>query len=323
MTHHLQPFRNLKHLHIPTASRFAFQRNTLPGSGVVLTRGTPSRTWPVSTTSSLMVPTTDSSEVSRTFSSTLRMCSRCHSWLGSQQKSATQPRCMNKTAAEVAVEIATDAQMLRGLRVLHTVLAANTAGRAKVIAREDTTKNGAWAWAKLHEKFGRDSGATSFTEVFQYSWPRAKPFEDVWREWVEKVSKIPQGSRRSQAIEQLTISGLSRHGQTELENHLRLKAPQTQVEKYLSTIYTQQSPQPMDISPVLTSSKCQSCGSQTPQRNDCWYKDETCKSCGKRGHLTKVCRSGNAQAPMNGSSTGTGKGSGNGSGKSKTQEKDT
>ena len=81
---------------------------------------------------------------------------------------------MNKTAAEVAVEIATDAQMLRGLRVLHTVLAANTAGRAKVIVREDTTKNGAWAWAKLHEKFGRDSGATSFTEVFQYSWPRER-----------------------------------------------------------------------------------------------------------------------------------------------------
>ena len=79
----------------------------------------------------------------------------------------------------------------------------------------------------------------------------------------------------------------------------------------------------MDISPVLTGSKCQSCGGQTPQRNDCWYKDETFKSCGKRGHLAKVCRSGNAQAPMNGSPRCTGKGSGKGSSKGKRQGKDT
>ena len=52
-------------------------------------------------------------------------------------------------------------------------------------------------------------------------------FEDVWREWVKQVSKLPQGSLSSQAIEQLTISGLSRHGQPELENHLRLRAPMT------------------------------------------------------------------------------------------------
>ena len=75
--------------------------------------------------------------------------------------------------------------------VLYAVLAANTARRAKVIEREDATKNGAWAWARLSERFGRESGATSFTEVFQYSWPSEKLFEDVLS---------------SQAIEQLTIS---------------------------------------------------------------------------------------------------------------------
>ena len=109
--------------------------------------------------------------------------------------------------------------------------------RAKVIVREDNTKNGGLAWARLRERFGRDSGATSLTALFQYSWPNEKPVEDVWREWAKKVSKIPQGSLSSQAIEQLTISGLSRHGQPELENQLRLRAPmawqdiQTQVEK--------------------------------------------------------------------------------------------
>ena len=52
---------------------------------------------------------------------------------------------------------------------------------------------------------------------------REKPLKDVWPEWVKKVSKLPQGSLSSQAIEQLTISGLSRDGQTELENHSRLR----------------------------------------------------------------------------------------------------
>ena len=218
----------------------------------------------------------------------------------------------NKTATEVAAEVVTDATR-NGQSLLYAVLAANTTGRARVNGREDNTKNGAWAWARLRERFGRDTGATSFTEVFQYSWPSEKPFEDVWREWVKKVSKFPQGSLSSQAIEQLTISGMARHGYPEHENHLRLRAPmawqdiQTQVEKYLSTIYHQQSPQPMDIGTATTNQKCHSCGSQTHKRSECWYKDETWKTFGKRGHVAKVCRSGNTQKQSGGSSKGTGK----------------
>ena len=114
--------------------------------------------------------------------------------------------------------------------------------RAKVIVREEDRKNETWAWARLRERFGCDSGATSFTEVFQYSWPSEKPFEDVWPEWFKKVSKLPQGSLSSQATEQLTISGFSRQSQPELGNHLRLRAPmprqdiQTRVEKSLHNL---------------------------------------------------------------------------------------
>ena len=86
-----------------------------------------------------------------------------------------------RTAAEVPAEVVTDATRNRQ-RVLYVVLAAITAGRARVIVREDNTKNGAWAWARLRERFGRVTGATSFTEVFQYCWPSEKPFESVWRE---------------------------------------------------------------------------------------------------------------------------------------------
>ena len=75
----------------------------------------------------------------------------------------------NKTAAEVAAEVTEDPTRINGKRLLREVLAANAAGRAKVIVREDTTKNGSWACTTLREGFGRDSGATNFKEVFQYS----------------------------------------------------------------------------------------------------------------------------------------------------------
>ena len=88
----------------------------------------------------------------------------------------------NKNAAEVAGEVVTDAPKLSGQKKLQAVLAATTAGGARVIVREGNTKNGACAWARLRERFGRDPGATRFTEVFQYSWPNEKPDEDVWRE---------------------------------------------------------------------------------------------------------------------------------------------
>ena len=100
----------------------------------------------------------------------------------------------NKTAAEVAAVVVSEAPRISGQKLLHAALAANTAGRAKVIVREDATKNVAWAQARLRERFGRDSRATSFTEVFQYSWLSEKPFEDVWREWVKKVGPC-QGRR--------------------------------------------------------------------------------------------------------------------------------
>ena len=162
-----------------------------------------------------MVHTMDSSGVSRTSSSILRLCSRCHSWWRSQERSATRPASVmldilagtkNKTAAEVAVEFVTEAPRISGPKVLYAVLAASTAGRAKVIVRED-----AWAWARLRERFGRTRERRVSQKCFN-TVGRARSREDVWREWVKKVSKLPHGSLRSQAIEQLTFSGMSRHG---------------------------------------------------------------------------------------------------------------
>ena len=126
-----------------------------------------------------------------------------------------------------------------------------------------------------------------------------------------------------------TISGLSRHGQPELEDHLRLRAPmawqdvQTQVEKDLSTIYHEQSPQPTDIGAAMTSPKCQSCGGPTPKGSGCWYRDESCKTRCKRGHLAKVCRSGNAQQSRTNGPNIVRKGAGEGfTGKGKAKARD-
>ena len=76
---------------------------------------------------------------------------------------------------------------------------------------------------------------------------REKPFEYVWREWVQKVSNLPQGSLSSQAIEQLTLTGFMTSSdrvckplQVERTNGLARRS--NLVEQYLSTIYHRQSP---------------------------------------------------------------------------------
>ena len=70
-------------------------------------------------------------------------------------------RTKDRTAAEVLAEVVTDTVKVSGQKVLYAVVAANTAVRARMTTR----KNGARAWARLRERFGRDSGATSCTEV--------------------------------------------------------------------------------------------------------------------------------------------------------------
>ena len=67
-----------------------------------------------------------------------------------------------------------------------------------------------------------ETGCDEFHRNVSILLAEKRPFEDVWREWVKKVSKLPQESLSSQAIEQLTICGLSRHGQLEFENQMKL-----------------------------------------------------------------------------------------------------
>ena len=61
----------------------------------------------------------------------------------------------DSAAAEVAAEIVTDVAKVSGEKVLHAVLAANTAGRAIMIVHEDNTKNGAWAGQAARKVWSR------------------------------------------------------------------------------------------------------------------------------------------------------------------------
>ena len=99
--------------------------------------------------------------------------------------------------------IVTDQARLSGLKELFVVLAANTAGRARASVREDTgTRDDAWASARLRGRFNNNTGATCFNEVFQCSWSveGTTVFEDVWRDWIKKVSTLSAGSLCAQGL---------------------------------------------------------------------------------------------------------------------------
>ena len=226
----------------------------------------------------------------------------------------------NKTAAEVAAEIVTEASTLSGQLVLCAVLAANTAGRSKVIVREDTTKNGAWAARKVWPRIGRDE------------FHRSVPVHLAEREAVQR-RMARAGQKGLETFTRFTELAGNRAADDQLiEKHLRLRAPMAWQE-YLSTINHQQSPQPMDISAVMTSAQCQCCGSQIHQnetvgtktkrvRNvenvDNWqryaevethnrkeaatkvrgrstHRKHTCSNCGHVGHSRAVCQNTNTQ----------------------------
>ena len=82
------------------------------------------------------------------------------------------------------------------------------------------TRNGAWTWAELRERFGTNTGETCFNDVFHFSWSKDIPFEDVWRDWVKNASNFPQvlGVRsRSATDEPLTGTTLSDRPRVPLE----------------------------------------------------------------------------------------------------------
>jgi hypothetical protein len=217
----------------------------------------------------------------------------------------------------VATGPAEELQTRKGAsELLYVTLALSTAGRAKQIVKETSVaRNGPEAWVRLRERYSKATGATSYAEIFKFNWQTTKSFEDNWRNWTSKMSRLPTGSLSDPAKEALAIEAASASHQTALEQHLRLKAPQpwmdlvASVDAYLATMYVggKEEPTPMEIGAVgAWQDGCQCCGKKGHTKAECRLKDATCLKCGKIGHIGAVCRS---------SGKGYGKQKGKGKGK--------
>ena len=110
--------------------------------------------------------------------------------------------------------------------------------------------------------------------------------------------------------------------QTALEQRLRLKSPQAwpdlakTVDTYWNTMCTSSEATPMEIGAVTMQGHqqlCACCGKAGHVKADCRFKDADCRTCGKKGHLPNVFRSGSK-----GASEGSGKTKGKDKGNDKT-----
>ena len=85
-----------------------------------------------------------------------------------------------------------------------------------------STRNGGYALNRLRDKLGTNTTATC-TEVFQYS--GSTESQKMCGATESRQCRNCTRPFSAQALGHLTISGLAPHGQTDLENHLRLRAP--------------------------------------------------------------------------------------------------
>ena len=96
------------------------------------------------------------------------------------------------------------------------------------------------------------------------------------------------------ARETLTIAGLEKANERSLEQHLRLRAPQTwavlcaSVDQYLRTQVDITQPTPMEVDAVVSTCAC--CGRSGHEKAKCRMRNSKCNNCGKTGHLKKMCR---------------------------------
>ena len=117
----------------------------------------------------------------------------------------------------------------------------------------------------------------------------------------------------------LTIAGLEKAKERALEQHLRLRAPQTctelcaSVDHYLrATVDSGSQPTLMEIGAVMSTCAC--CGKAGHEEARFQSPSSKCSDCGKTGHLRAMCRQREKSAGKSSPSSRGGKSSGKGSG---------
>ena len=131
------------------------------------------------------------------------------------------------------------------------------------------------------------------------------------------MRQVNMTSLGDDARETLTIAGLEKAKERALEQHLRLRAPQTwtvlcaSVDQYLrTTVDSGSRPTPKEIGAVMSTCAC--CGKAGYEKASCRFHNSKCCNCGKIGHLRAMCRHREKSAGKSSPSSNSGKSSGKG-----------
>ena len=145
------------------------------------------------------------------------------------------------------------------------------------------------AFGRIRERFAKTAGVAKLSDVFQFQWTSPDSLEDKWLRWQKLMRQVNMTSLGDDARETLTIAGLEKAKERSLEQHLRLRAPQTwtvlcaSVDQYLrTTVDSGSQPMPKEIGAVMP----------------------TCACCGKAGHEKSAGKS----SPSSSSGKSSGKG---------------
>ena len=75
-----------------------------------------------------------------------------------------------------------------GVKVLYSMLAATTSGRAKELVKQGLSgRNGMIMFGRIRERFGKTAGVAKLSDVFQFQWTSPDSLEDKWRRWLKLI----------------------------------------------------------------------------------------------------------------------------------------
>ena len=207
-----------------------------------------------------------------------------------------------------------------GVKALYSMLAGTTSGRATELVKQGLSeRNGMIAFGRIRERFGKTAGVAKLLDVFQFQWRSPDSLEDKWLIWQRLMRQVNMTSLGDDARETLTIVGLEKAKERALEQHLRLRAPQTwtvlcaSVDQYLrTTVDSGSQPTPMEIGAVMSTCAC--CGKAGHEKAWCRFRNARCSNCGsncgKTGHLREMCRQREKSAAKSSPSSSNSKSSG-------------